>query len=221
MHRVALGRFRRYPYVYISDRTGEVVMKTTRTGRRWAYPGAVLHWLYFTPLRRQTSLWINSVIWLSIAGCILTLSGLLWGIWRYSLKTRYRQKGIRRRSPYAGLMRWHHYAGLIFGLTTFTWILSGCLSLDPWSWHPGTSPTRQQRETMAGGRLRLDLLTPERLRLGAAAISSVVCIPKELEVLQFRGEPFLAGLSRPSAAHESGGLGGRQSLCLSFSGAAD
>ena len=197
MHRVALGDSDD-TRVYISDRTGEVVMKTTRTGRRWAYPGAVLHWLYFTPLRRQTSLWINSVIWLSIAGCILTLSGLLWGIWRYSLKTRYRQKGIRRRSPYAGLMRWHHYAGLIFGLTTFTWILSGYLSLDPWSWHPGTSPTRQQRETMAGGRLRLDPLTPERLRLGAAAISSAFA-PGEFEVLQFRGEPFLVAYRPPSA----------------------
>ena len=195
-HRVSLGD----PddsYLYVSDRTGEVVMKTTRSGRRWAYAGAVLHWLYFTPLRRQTSLWVNTVIWLSIAGCLLTLSGLLWGIWRYSLTTRYRQKGVRARSPYAGLMRWHHYAGLIFGLTTFTWILSGCLSMDPWSWHPGTSPTRQQREGVAGGPLRLDLLTPERMRAGLEAFGPSF-VPKELEVLQFRREPFLVAYRPPS-----------------------
>ena len=89
MHRIALGD----PddtYVYVSDRTGEVVMKTTRSGRAWSYLGSVLHWLYFTPFRRQSALWINSVIGLSLAGCLLSLSGLVWGIWRFSLTTRYR-----------------------------------------------------------------------------------------------------------------------------------
>jgi len=208
MHRVALGDSSlgesNDSYIYISDRTGEAVMKTTRAGRRWAYAGAVMHWLYFTPFRRQTGLWVNTVIWLSIAGCLLTLSGLLWGIWRYSLRTRYRRKGIRARSPYAGLMRWHHYAGLIFGLTTFTWILSGCLSMDPWSWHPGTSPTRQQRDAVAGGPPRLDLVTPERLRAALDAIAPSF-VPKELEVLQFRAEPFLVAYRPPSARQTGDG----------------
>ena len=196
MHRIALGDSDD-TCIYISDRTGEAVMKTTRSARRWAYAGAVLHWLYFTPFRRQSSLWINAVIWLSIAGCLLSLSGLLWGIWRYSLTTRYRLKGVRARSPYAGWMRWHHYAGLIFGLTTFTWILSGCLSLDPWSWHPSTSPTRQQREAVAGGPLRLDPLTPARMRAAIDAIRSSFA-PKELELVQFRAEPFLFAYRAPS-----------------------
>ena len=171
VHRITLGDSDD-TYLYVSDRSGEVVMKTTSWGRIWGYLGSVLHWLYFTPFRRHSALWINSVIALSIAGCLLSLSGLIWGIWRLSLTTRYRVKGEPARSPYAGLMRWHHYAGLIFGLTTFTWMLSGCLSLDPWSWHPGATPTREQTEAVAGGPLRLELLTPERIRLAADAIAS-------------------------------------------------
>ena len=183
--------------LYVSDRTGEVVMKTTRSGRLWGYLGSVLHWLYFTPFRRHSALWINSVIGLSIAGCLLSLSGLVWGVWRLSAKSRYRVKGDPARSPYVGWMRWHHYAGLVFGLTSFTWILSGCLSLDPWRWHPGTTPTREQTEAVAGGPLRLELLTPKRIRLATDTIASSFS-PKELEVMQFQGEPFFVAYRAPS-----------------------
>jgi len=176
--------------LYVSEITGEVVMKTTRSQTRWAYVGAVLHWLYFTPFREHTGLWINSVIWLSIAGCVLALSGIVWGVWRFSLQARYRIKGVHSRSPYAGLMRWHHYAGLIFGLTTFTWILSGCLSLDPWSWHPGASPSSEATEAFAGGPLRLDLVTAEKLRSGTDTMRSSFPL-REVEVLQFDEEPYL------------------------------
>ena len=54
MHRMALGDADD-TYLYVSERTGEPVMKTTRSGRRWAYVGAVLHWLYFTPFRRHSN----------------------------------------------------------------------------------------------------------------------------------------------------------------------
>ena len=189
MHKVALGD----PdgtFLYVSDGSGEVVMKMTRSSRGWAYLGAVLHWLYFTPFRARSALWSQAIIWLSIAGCVLTLSGLIWGVWRYSLTKRYRLKDIRSRTPYAGLIRWHHYAGLVFGLATFTWALSGGLSLDPWNWHPSTAPTPQQRDAVAGGPLRLDLLSVDRLQAGLAALAEVFP-PKELDVVQFEGEPFL------------------------------
>ena len=196
MHRIALGD-PEDTYLYISDQTGEAVMKTTRRGRRWAYLGAVLHWLYFTPFRRHTTLWSQIVIWLTIAGCVLSVSGLVWGVWRYSSDRQYRLKGLRSRSPYAGLMRWHHYAGLTFGLVTFTWVLSGCLSMDPWNWHSSTTPTPEQRAAVAGGRLRLDALTVEQLRAGVDAIASSFS-PKELDVLQFQREPLLLAYRAPS-----------------------
>jgi hypothetical protein len=83
LHKIALGD----PgdtHLYVSDRTGEPVMKTSRSTRGVAYVGAVLHWLYFTPLRRRGAVWVQAVIWLSIVGCVLCLSGLAWGLWRWS-----------------------------------------------------------------------------------------------------------------------------------------
>src|SRR2546423_909768 len=142
--------------VYVSDATGEPVMRTTARARRRGYAGAVLHWLYFAPFRRHATLWAQSIIWLSIVGCAMCATGLIWGVWRYSPSSRYRLKREHAHSPYAGMMHWHHYAGLLFGLTTCSWIFSGLLSMDPWDWHPGTAPTRHQREAVAGGRIALD-----------------------------------------------------------------
>jgi len=176
--------------VYVSDRTAEPVMRTTRGSRRWAYAGAVLHWLYFTPIRAQAALWADLVIWLSVLGCVLCLSGVVWGLWRLSVSGVYRLRGGVSHSPYAGLMRWHHYGGLAFGLVTFTWVFSGGLSMDPWGWHPGTAPTRLQRQVVTGGAPRLGPLTVSQLRAGAVAIATAF-EPKELEVLHFLGEPYL------------------------------
>ena len=197
VHRIAFGDSED-TYLYVSDRTGEAVMKTTRRNRRWAYLGAVPHWIYFTSLRRHAALWAKVVLWLSIAGCLLALTGLGWGLWRYSPASRYLLRGISSHSPYTGLVRWHHYAGLVFGLTTFTWILSGSLSLDPWNWHSSTSPSQRQREAVAGGSLRLNDLTTARMDDGLAAIASSFA-PKELEVVQFQGKLFLVGFGVPLA----------------------
>ena len=189
LHQVSLGD-EADTQIYVSDRTGEPVMKTTRGGRRVAYVGAVLHWLYFTPFRRHSNLWLQTVIWLSIIGCVLCLTGLVWGVWRVSVSSRYRLRGAASHTPYAGLMRWHHYAGLIFGLTTFTWTLSGGLSLDPWNWHPPTSPTAAQRTAVAGGPFTLEGITLESLRTAVEVVATSFP-PKELEVLRFRAESFL------------------------------
>lgn len=189
LHRVSLGDDED-TRLYVSDRTGELVMKTTAWGRRWAYGGAVLHWLYFTPFRKHTQLWIQSVIWLAIIGCVHTLSGLLWGLWRVATRPRYRLRNQEpSRSPYSGQMRWHHYAGLLFGFTTFTWVLSGCLSLDPFGWHPGTAPTLEQRVAVRDGTFRLGTVTLDGLQAAAEAIADAFPL-QELELVQFGGEVF-------------------------------
>src|SRR5688572_278736 len=56
MHRIALGDDAGTEY-YVSEVAGEPVLRTTTSGRFWGYMGAVLHWLYFTPLRRDADLW--------------------------------------------------------------------------------------------------------------------------------------------------------------------
>jgi hypothetical protein len=202
MHRIALGD-PAGTHLYVSERTGEAVMKTTTRSRLWGYLGAVIHYIYFTPFRRHAELWTQTIIYGALVGSVMCVSGLVVGIWRYSLSRRYRHRGsdARSRSPYAGLMLWHHYAGLIFGLASFTWALSGAFSLDPWNWAPGTAPTSVQRNALAGGPLRLDAFTPERMRRAAREIGRAFP-PKELEALQFRGEPYLMA-NRPPTLAES------------------
>ena len=180
--------------LYVSERTGEIVMVTTRRSRVWGYLGPVVHWAYFTPLR-SSGWWLNGLIWTSIAGCFLTLSGLVVGVWR--LQWRRRARGPR--SPYSGLLRWHHYFGLAFGAVTFTWILSGCLSLDPWSWHSGTGPTLSQRQGLAGGPLQVDELRLDSVHEAASALAAGATV-KELDLVRYQGELHLLAHRPPSAS---------------------
>ena len=85
-------------------------------------------------------------------------------------------------------MRWHHYAGLIFGIVTTTWIFSGLLSMDPWDWHPSTAPTREQRSRVAGGSIALTDLSIDKLRNAVDAFAPDH--PKEIEISRFRGRYY-------------------------------
>lgn len=111
---------------YVSDTTAEIVQVTDRAERFWNWLGAVPHWLYPTVLRQHTALWAQVVIWLTIVSLFLTVTGLVIGVKQY----RWRTQG--RRSPYRGWWRWHHYAGVVFGLFTLAWVFSGLLSMNPW-----------------------------------------------------------------------------------------
>lgn len=112
--------------IYVSSRTGEIIQVTTSSQRVWGYLGAVIHWLYPTILRENTALWSQVVIWLTILGMFLTGTGLYIGI------RQYKQRSNGRKSPYRGMALYHHYAGLIFGVLTLTWVSSGLLSMNPW-----------------------------------------------------------------------------------------
>lgn len=174
--------------LYVTESGGDVVLKTTASGRFWGWTGAVLHWIYFTPLRRNSALWNDVIVWSSIAGTIMCLAGLVWGVWRWSPIRGYRLRRQPHWSPYAGWMRWHHYAGLIFGLVTTTWIFSGLLSMDPWDWHPGTAPTREQRMRVSGGSLALPDLPVEQIRRVIQAFAPG--LPKEIDITRFRGHYY-------------------------------
>ncbi len=180
-HRIALGDAAD-TYLYVGARTGDVILQTTARERRIAYAGAVLHWLYFTPFRRHGALWTQTIVWLSVAGSVLCLLGLLWGVY------------VGFTSPYRGWMWWHHMAGLVFGVVTFTWIFSGLLSMDPWDWHPSTAPTRAQREAFGGGRAAASLA-----RLDLAALQrSVAAGARTVEIVPFRGDARVLVDGRPA-----------------------
>jgi len=174
--------------LYVTESSGEVVLKTTKSGRFWGGAGAVLHWLYFTPLRRQSALWNETIVWLSIAGTVMCLAGMAWGLWRLAPRRGYRLQREQHWSPYAGWMRWHHYAGLIFGVVTTTWIFSGLLSMDPWNWHPSTAPTRDQRSRVSGGPMVAGDLTLAKTRRAIEAF--MPNLPKEVEIVRFRSHYY-------------------------------
>ena len=110
-------RCRRHP-LYVSAQSGDVVLRTTARERFWGYLGPVTHWVYFTPLRKNGSVWSEFIIWSSLIGCVMCVTGLVWGLWRYSPRSRFRLKRVPSQSPYSGMLKWHHYAGLLFGVIT-------------------------------------------------------------------------------------------------------
>ena len=112
--------------IYVSSSTGKIVQRTTRWERGWNWVGSVSHWIYFTALRRDGALWAQVIIWTSLTGAFLTVTGLWFGV----LQIRFR--GTAKWTPYRGLKFWHHLAGLVFGLLTLTWVASGFLSVNPW-----------------------------------------------------------------------------------------
>ena len=80
LHRVSLGDGAGTD-VYVAAASGDVVMKTDRASRFWGYVGPVLHWFYFTPLRaRRAGLWNDLVVYGSLVGCLVCVSGLVIGL---------------------------------------------------------------------------------------------------------------------------------------------
>ena len=113
--------------LYISSRSGRVVQRTRASERAWNWAGAVIHWIYFTALRKSQVAWDQTVWWISLVGVVTAAIGLYLGGHRTVA-------GLSRRrpdwSPFHGWLRWHHGVGLGVGLFVFTWIVSGWLSMD-------------------------------------------------------------------------------------------
>jgi len=117
--------------IYVSSTTGQVVHWTTATQRFWNWLGTIPHWLYFVDLRSNPPLWSEVVIWTSILGTFLTVIGLYLGI------SQLRLGAGKKASPYRGWMFWHHMVGLVFGIVTLTWVVSGLISMNPWGFLEG------------------------------------------------------------------------------------
>lgn len=201
LHRISVGDSAD-TYYYVAEATGSIAMKTDRTARMKGFLSGVLHWVYFTPFRRHTEAWNQFIVWGGFAGGLMCLLGLAAGVWRLSPSARYRQKHIPSHSPYVGLMRWHHYTGLAFGLVTFTWIVSGAFSVNPFNMFGARGTlSREDREVLTGGPLNIESVTIEQLRGGLAALSSHF-LPKEIDVQQFRGRLYMTA-NRPPAPQDS------------------
>jgi len=105
--------------VYVSSRSGKIVLTTTRRERLANYAGSIAHWLYPTELRHHRLAWSTLMWWLSLLATIGAVLGVAIGLLR-----------LLATPVYKGLQRWHHICGLIFAPFLLAWIFSGFLSMD-------------------------------------------------------------------------------------------
>ena len=159
--------------VYVSEATGEVAGMTTRGSRILAWVAAIPHWLYFRGLRTQPLLWRNTVLWLSGIATIATLIGLILAVIQYRRKSPH--------IPYAGWLRWHYITGIIFGFFTLTWVFSGFLSMEPWSWASTGGLGAGMQESLTGGELDV-----AKFPVPFPQVEGV----REVQFLTIQGEPY-------------------------------
>jgi PepSY-associated TM region len=133
--------------VYVSARTGEVLQRTRFAQRAWNWSGAVIHWIYFTPLRKSWSAWNQVVWWVSLVALLSSAVGTWLGLLRMASN---RAAGRRGLSPFRGWMRWHHIIGLFAGAIVVSWMLSGWLSMDHGRLFSRPEPSRQQSLQVSG-----------------------------------------------------------------------
>jgi hypothetical protein len=157
---------------------------------------------------------------------LMVATGIVVGIWRVALKPRFRHKGVQSYTPYSGWMKWHHYAGLLFGLFSISWILSGMIPITTFpipGWeqvakrvesngegfimgNPTISPrstmTKEMARAITGGPLSLQPLQLEGIRSAIGKIQEKFA-PKEVELIQFRGEPYFIAYQPPVSPAEA------------------
>jgi len=133
--------------LYVSARTGELALDTTRRERIWNWLGSIPHWIYPTVLRQDGAAWRQVVLWVSGVCLVVAVSGFWIGILRLRFRQRYGRGAV---TPYRGWMAWHHIAGLIGGIFVLTWMFSGWLSLNPGEYFAARNPTRDMAVRYAG-----------------------------------------------------------------------
>jgi len=174
--------------LYVSPGAAEVVRDTRRAERFWNWLGAVPHWIYPTVLRQFPKAWHQVVVWLSIPAVLLAASGLVLGVWQLFLNPR-------RRIPYRQFWwRWHHIAGLVAGLFSFTWMLSGLLSMGPFGVFDGARLESQARALWAGAAPALARGPAE----AAARVQADGLAPLEIDLQQVAGQAWWRVQARAS-----------------------
>lgn len=223
LHRIAMNDPAGTEY-YISEKSNDIVQKTDRGTRILAFSGYILHNLFFF---RQRTWWTPFLDFIAWTAMLMAVSGIVLGIWRVALKPRFRHKGVLSYTPYSSWMKWHHYAGLLFGLFAISWILSGMIPISTFpipGWtdvskrvesngdgfimgNPVISPrstmTKDMARAITGGPFNLQPLRIENVRNAIGKIQERFA-PKELELIQFRGEPYFIAYQPPTSPEEAG-----------------
>ncbi|MNJ25654.1 hypothetical protein D3C77_201050 [compost metagenome] len=177
--------------LYISQHNGRVVRDVSAQERLWNWVGAWLHWVY--PLRGGVvDQWAGDVvIYLSLAGTVVAVLGLVIGLMRWRFGTPYRSGA---RSPYpAGFARWHHIGGLLFGVVLIAWMFSGLVSMQPWQLFK--SPSTLSQTAYRGAELRAEAfdVTAEQ---ALARFEQAGVAPRELDWRITAGVAYLVAHER-------------------------
>ena len=178
--------------LYVSARTGEVLQRTTFRQRVWNWSGAVIHWIYFTPLRKSWSAWNQVVWWVSLVALLSSAVGSWLGFLRMAAN---RAAGRHGLSPFRGWMRWHHIIGLFASLIVVTWMLSGWLSMDHGRLFSHAEATQRQSLQMSG-------LSPDAIA-HAIPVDLIhrIAAATEIGFNSVGGSPFITAYDRLGAAH--------------------
>jgi hypothetical protein len=113
--------------VYVGLRGGTPFGVVTTLTRLTTWFGTVPHWLYFQwLLQDHEGLWIAANLSLPAMGVLLALTGIVLGCSQLFPRRKRREW---RPSPYRGVSKWHHLAGVVFGLLVLTWAFSGVLQM--------------------------------------------------------------------------------------------
>ena len=183
--------------VYVSARLGEVVQFTTRRGRALSWISVIPHFMYFKSLRMNADLWLGIMTWGSGLGVAVALLGIVLGVIHFRPKRPFRLSSAPSGIPYRGWLRWHHAAGLVFGVVTLAFVFSGLLSLEPWEWNlRDFSLEDGTREAFPSGTGNLEDYAPIdaaawRDALGGAEI-------KEIAFTRILGEPHFVARGAPA-----------------------
>jgi hypothetical protein len=175
--------------LYVSQASGDVIQYTTSASRIGAYFGAIPHWLYFTPLRRNGPAWNKVVVWSSGIATISAILGMVIGVWIYSPSKRYRHDGAPASIPYYSWKRWHTIIGLIVGTGAVTWAFSGLLSMEPFPERDDRGSRRNQQSIMQAlrGRAPLEKFAAKDPRAALTQLAGLSV--KDLELTAIAGEP--------------------------------
>lgn len=143
-------------FTYVSSLTGEVLQHASLSQRRWAWVGALPHYFYITPIRRDAKLWRSVVIWMSGLSTVSVLFGIIIAI-RFLIKKR-KFKLFKKRT-----WQWHYCGGLFFGVFMLSFIFSGMMSLaDIPDWIMKSHPLAEEgRDKVSKSELDISTLPKE------------------------------------------------------------
>jgi Peptidase propeptide and YPEB domain len=169
--------------VYVGRDTGHVFGTADRLTRFTTWCGTVPHWLYFIWLYQHRGLWTWLNIILPATAVIISLTGIILGL-QQVFPLRHRQDW--RISRYNGVSKWHHVAGLVFGVMVFTWTLSGVLEM----FGGGNEPRDMQAEAVRAGPIRRGAIQiTEAQALTRLHDATNVAAARAVDLVQLEGRP--------------------------------